>query len=333
MTPEQVVRARQNPQQWGTLERYFGLGLISSADCHQELVDAGMDPHLVERLRIFEGQQGPFAVSACSQIDQKLESDATIYVIHNHWPPRNGESDRYVHYGAESKRLTNFILDQKSSKRQDSLVVDLGGASGGLAFSLAQNSPRVVYSIDRCERAVYWGKLCYEAQKHLFLCGPEYRFIEQTIGQVGIDPLQSILSQTDLVVFNPPMMIAQSGNDYSYRAGGPTGIELPLLFIDYACRLLRPKGEIMCLATNPVLKGGRGLLFDQLAKKNRLQIGEAKCLNEHFNQSALQKDQKSQATTGKTAVKKEKTDPCLGANVTRNITRVELWALRMQKTK
>jgi hypothetical protein len=99
------------------------------------------------------------------------------------------------------------------------------------------------------------------------------------------------------------MVIPEPGFIAPHRDGGALGMELPLLFLKTAVRVLRPGGRVYCLATNPI-RGGQGLFFEEL-KRLSLKITDKDCLEPAFNQNVARKRAHGDA----------------------GVDRVELWAL------
>jgi hypothetical protein len=90
------------------------------------------------------------------------------------------------------------------------------------------------------------------------------------------------------MVFNPPMVIPESGIQYPHRDGGTLGIEIPLLFMDFAQDHLKPGGSVLCLSTNPIVNG-QGKYFEAMKARKNFELVAQKTLHPYFNQNVARK--------------------------------------------
>lgn len=284
-TPEQLLKCRQlgriDPSSFDPLVRFFGLGL----EVEPEVLErCGIDSELLERIR---------SLHPC------ISRSGGHLVAHHHWPPRNGFEPQYVHFGSESQLLIEQIqshLESFVGKR----ILDLGCGAGALALEVAALAERVC-GLDISETAVQWARANAMAQGH--------RHLEFHAARIG-DPEADRLVEGrnwQAAIFNPPMVVPNPSQPFPHRDGGHLGIELPRVFLDFAYRHLVPGGEVICLATNPIV-GGRSLYFERFPK-HQWEIREQNCLHRQFNQSRARKEKYAE----------------------QGISRIELWALHLVK--
>ena len=288
LTPDDLLRFRKNPESFSTLLRYFGLGLSAST---AELQRAGLSEDSARAVIRFENEYERPALSRVAQ----------CFVLHSHWPAKPDAAAHHVHFGRESLQLLDFMNTFAAPKR---LAIDLGASSGGLCLGLAEKwkeSGLTFRAIELSPRAVAYGEAAVEAQ------GLAARIHFQAL-KIESNSRAPECQNADLIFFNPPMVQPEPGVALPHRDGGKMGIELPLLFLDFAHRHLRPEGEVLCLCTNPIV-GGRGLFFEALRKLQHFQLLEKKLLNPFFNQSVARKRQHHQEA----------------------IEHIELWALHLRK--
>jgi SAM-dependent methyltransferase len=278
-TPDRLVNFRKDPAPFRPLIQWLGLGL---AVRESEIMADGITPGIMKVLR----DQGfaadaPFEAAAeppCkSAMAVSVEGD--VFVVHDHWPPDPAREGGYVHYGPESEWLARALhrdLEGFIGKR----VLDLGCGSGALAFEIGGVADEVL-GLDVSERAIEWSRATAKANGV-----PNIRFEVASVGTPASDELAGG-AEWDSVVMNPPMIVPEPGAPQGHRDGGELGIELPLRFLDFARRHLREGGEVITLATNPIV-GGKGLFFDRIGGGS-WEIMEKRCLNSHFNQNVARK--------------------------------------------
>jgi SAM-dependent methyltransferase len=301
LTPDRLQKARAAAKSGAApataLLRRFQLGLddVSAEDLGTE----GLSPEILAALPALEAQWGPFVVSRAAPAAQ---ASVPPFVLHTPWPPVAERAHHYAHFGAESYALARFMTERNERWNQARQVLDLGCASGAVGFFAANALPQArIQGVDICENALEMGRAAADAQG----LRPRMEFLAATLtAEPSIPPP---LHAADLVVFNPPMVMADPGFAAPHRDGGHLGLELPLLFAKVASRHLRPQGHIYCLATNPI-RGGRSLFFDEL-KSLPVKITDQRCLDDAFNQNVARKRGHEAA----------------------GIDRVELWALELSR--
>lgn len=262
-TPDQLLSLRKNPGQHRPLDRFFGLGLSVSAE---ELLEDGLSSELITSL----GSSPPFAVSS---------DNAGGYLIHDHWPPKPETAREYVHLGPESFHLAREI--QKHAEAfSGKKVLDLGCGSGVLSFFAAPMALRVM-GIDSSSRTVDFARKTASARDI-----QNTEFVNAHIGNEAAHAL--VRSDYDLAVFNPPLGVPSGEDTRPHRDGGKFGIEVPLLFLDFTKRHLRPGGEAWLICGNPIVSG-RPLFLAELKSRAEWELLESRCLDRHFNQSVARK--------------------------------------------
>jgi SAM-dependent methyltransferase len=273
----EAARAPEDAVAASALTRFFGLGLPHAA---ADLEEAGLSPE---------------SAGAAHRLRPGISRWESCFVPHAHWGDP-GASGGYV--GAETARLSR-LLAARAERIAGRRVLDLGSGAGALALGLA-GVAREVRGIECAPGAVAWARAAAQAQGL-----DNLSFAHATLGQADAERAAAD-GPWDAAVFNPPMAVS-AGPARPTRDGGPLGIELPLLFLDFARRHLRPGGEALCLMTNPWIRG-RPALFDRLDPR-AWAIGERRLLDERFNQSLQRKDGYAE----------------------RGIERIELWFLRMRR--
>jgi SAM-dependent methyltransferase len=261
-TPDHLVKWRRTPQPFDSVARYFGLGLpIQEA----ELVAEGMPDELIRRVQ---------------SLRPSISLQGNYYIAHSHWPAPAQDPAAYVHFGQESKRLLAMIEEDLESICGAS-ILDLGCGSGALSFGLSAVASRVL-GIDSSARAIEWADAAARAQRIA-----NTRFAHAAIGTPRADA--AVAEGTwDIAVSNPPMALPTGEYFQPHRDGGPTGTELPHLFLEFARRHLRKHGCAYLLATNPIVHG-KPLFLEKL--DTRLwRIARKVCLHERFNQSLYHKE-------------------------------------------
>lgn len=282
-TPDQLLKLRKLASRFNSLIRYFGLGLDVSQG---ELLREGMDEDLYQHVRLLKP-----AIS-CS---------GSFLIAHHHWGYSNQDKNNFVYFGQETLQLRRFIrerLDLFLGKK----VLDLGSGSGALSFEVANLSEQVL-GLDISETAIEWSRATAKAH-HM----ENVHFVKASVGGRDAEFATHGVSW-DLAVFNPPMIIQSKNSSSPYRDGGKLGIEIPLTFLNFSRRHLSTNGQVLCLLTNPIVRG-RSLLFDELSLED-WKILEKQCLHRQFNHSLYRKDEYSSF----------------------GIERVELWFLHLKKLK
>lgn len=142
----------------------------------------------------------------------------------------------------ESELLVEAVLQHIKNLPQPVSVVDLGAGSGALSLAIATEAPgsRVI-AVEKSPEALIWLK------KNVSTIAENVRVVE---GDVD-DALPGI--KCDVVIANPPYIRQGQKLPRDVEAfepqvalfGGPTGLEIPHMFINAAARLLKPQGVLV----------------------------------------------------------------------------------------
>jgi SAM-dependent methyltransferase len=269
LTPDELLKLRKTPEAFSPLHQVFGLGLpAQSAELELEGFPSGL-------LLVLEGSIG--RLPAISRLSE-------TFVAHDFWPPQPGRQKEYAHFGPESLHLGRFARERILRNGPAWKVLDLGCSSGGLALQWLEYQPQsTLLGIDLSEGAVELGSAAILAQ------GIPSNRLQLLARKIEGSRMIPEAEEADLVLFNPPMVHPEPGVDWPHRDGGHLGIELPLTFLKFASRHLKPGGQVLCLVTNPIVHG-RGLFWDELKKQSgSWRILEKRLLNPFFNQAAARK--------------------------------------------
>jgi SAM-dependent methyltransferase len=230
-----------------------------------------------------------------------VSRNGEIFIPHAHWPAKPGVD--YVYLGEESFELLRQIgaKAERLEKFENAQVLDLGSGSGALAFEFASLAKRIL-GLDVSEKAVRWSQAAARAQGFDHLS-----FHAAPIGSPEAEALANDAGvEWNLAILNPPFAIPTESDVRPHRDGGALGIELPLLFLQFAARHLILGGEVFCLVTNPIV-AGRPAFFDRLDSQV-WKVLDKKCLHDQFNHALYRKERYAE----------------------RGIQRVELWFLHLQ---
>jgi release factor glutamine methyltransferase len=142
----------------------------------------------------------------------------------------------------ESELLVEAVLQHIKNLPQPVSVVDLGAGSGALSLAIATEAPgsRVI-AVEKSPDALIWLK------KNVSVISENVRVVEGDVADV----LPGI--KCDVVIANPPYIPQRQQLPRDVEAfephvalfGGPTGLEIPQLFINAAARLLKPQGVLV----------------------------------------------------------------------------------------
>lgn len=280
--PERLLEYRKTAEAFPPLQRFFGLGAEVTA---QELIDDGFSPQLAqEALDLYPA----------------ISRNEHVFIPHAHWPAKPGMD--YVYLGEESYELLRLIGERTDhfEKLKGTHVLDLGSGSGALLLYLGSRMAQGL-GMDISRKAVEWSQAAARAQ------GLD-RLSFHTCA-IGTPEAEALTHGTkwNFAILNPPFAIPTETESRPHRDGGALGIELPLLFLQYAARNLGAGGEVFTLATNPIVQG-RPAFFDRLDRE-AFKIVEKKCLHDQFNHSLYRKERYAE----------------------RGIQRVELWFLHLRK--
>ena len=282
-TPDRLLGFRKEPSAFRPLVKLFGLGLPVLKD---ELIADGLNDVVLKSLVTEQFVRDVSSdAAASSNPSQTFKSTMSVsgagdvHIVHDHWPPDLERSGGYVHYAAESAwlaRALNRDLEGFIGKR----VLDLGCSSGALCFEVAGVADDVL-GLDISERSIEWARTNAAA-----LGFKNIRFEVAAVGEKAADNFAAG-KPWDLVVMNPPMVVPAKEAAYVHRDGGKLGVELPLQFLDFSWRHLREGGEVLMLATNPIVNGS-GVFVDRLDRQ-RWDFVEKRCVHSHFNQAVARK--------------------------------------------
>ncbi|MCC7442760.1 MAG: methyltransferase domain-containing protein [Bdellovibrionales bacterium] len=261
--PERLIEERKVAESYPPLERAFGLGAFPEQGA--DLARNGLKPEDAE-----------WAIAERPAVSRV----GGVWIAHDHWPPRPGLAESYAHLGPESVQLLG-LLRERAAELRGARLLDLGSGAGALSLGLGDLLGEAL-GLDISERAVAWAAASASAQGKSFA-----RFARARIGSPEADAAAGDPSW-DAAVFNPPMMIPLRGQELPHRDGGPLGIELPILFLEFCRRRLRREGQAMGLVTNPVV-AGKGLFFDQFDALPWRWL-ERERVHPHFNQSVARKE-------------------------------------------
>ena len=142
----------------------------------------------------------------------------------------------------ESELLVEAVLQHIKNLPQPVSVVDLGAGSGALSLAIATEAPASrVIAVEKSPEALVWLK------KNVSHIAENVRVVEGDVADVllGI--------KCDVVIANPPYIPQRQQLPRDVEAfephvalfGGPTGLEIPHMFIEAAARLLKPQGVLV----------------------------------------------------------------------------------------
>ena len=139
----------------------------------------------------------------------------------------------------ESELLVDAVLMHINNITGPVSVIDLGSGSGALALAIATEAPHSrVIAVEKSAEAVYWLK------KNVSVHAENVRVVEGDV----VDVLPGV--KCDVVIANPPYIpdsVSLPRDVVGFEPhialfGGPTGMELPAIFIAAASRLLKSGG-------------------------------------------------------------------------------------------
>lgn len=142
----------------------------------------------------------------------------------------------------ESELLVEAVLQHIKNLPQPVSVVDLGAGSGALSLAIATEAPASrVIAVEKSPEALVWLK------KNVSHIAENVRVVEGDVADVllGI--------KCDVVIANPPYIRqgqklprdVEAFEPHVALFGGPTGLEIPHMFIEAAARLLKPQGVLV----------------------------------------------------------------------------------------
>ena len=142
----------------------------------------------------------------------------------------------------ESELLVDAVLTHIKNLPAPVSVIDLGAGSGALALAIATEAPDTrVIAVENSPEAVYWLK------RNVSVIAQNVRVVEGDVAEV----LPGI--KCDVVIANPPyipdaQLLPRDVAGFEPHAalfGGPTGMEMPRVFIAAAARLLKSGGVLV----------------------------------------------------------------------------------------
>jgi release factor glutamine methyltransferase len=142
----------------------------------------------------------------------------------------------------ESELLVEAVLQHIKNLAEPVSVVDLGAGSGALSLAIATEAPASrVIAVEKSPEALVWLK------KNVSHIAENVRIVEGDVADV----LPGI--KCDVVIANPPYIPQRQKLPRDVEAfephvalfGGPTGLEIPHMFIEAAARLLKPQGVLV----------------------------------------------------------------------------------------
>ena len=142
----------------------------------------------------------------------------------------------------ESELLVDAVLAHIKNLPAPVSVIDLGAGSGALALAIATEAKDTrVIAVEKSPEAIYWLK------KNVSVIAQNVRVVEGDVADV----LPGI--KCDVVIANPPYIPDAQAlprdvagfEPHAALFGGPTGMELPTIFIKAAARLLKSAGVLV----------------------------------------------------------------------------------------
>jgi SAM-dependent methyltransferase len=275
VTPERLQSLRKSPPEGsgehGALVRFFGIGETPREK-------AALEAEVFEELRFWGMTEEDAALAV--RLKPAISRVGDLFVAHSHWPARAGEP--YVHLGPESLELAE-LLPQRTLR--GARVLDLGSGSGVHSLLGALGGAERTLGLEISSRAVEWATASARAQG-LAQC----EFSQVSIGSREADEDAAPRGERgwNLAISNPPLAVPSPGEKRPHRDGGRLGVELPLLFLDFAARHLEPGGEAFFTVTNPIVLG-KSVFFEAFDRK-LWAIIEKKRLSDRFNASLHRKE-------------------------------------------
>jgi release factor glutamine methyltransferase len=142
----------------------------------------------------------------------------------------------------ESELLVEAVLQHIENLPAPVSVIDLGAGSGALSLAIATEAPTTrVIAVEKSPEALVWLK------KNVSVIAENVRVVEGDVADV----LPGI--KCDVVIANPPYVPDAQPLPRDVAAfephvalfGGPTGMEIPKIFITAAARLLKSGGVLV----------------------------------------------------------------------------------------
>lgn len=142
----------------------------------------------------------------------------------------------------ESELLVDAVLTHIKNLPAPVSVIDLGSGSGALALAIATEAPDTrVIAVENSPEAIIWLK------RNVSVIAENVRVVEGDVAEV----LPGI--KCDVVIANPPYIPdaqllprdVTGFEPHSALFGGPTGMEMPRVFIIAAARLLKSGGVLV----------------------------------------------------------------------------------------
>jgi release factor glutamine methyltransferase len=165
----------------------------------------------------------------------------------------------------ESELLVEAVLQHIENLPAPVSVIDLGAGSGALSLAIATEAPTTrVIAVEKSPEALVWLK------KNVSMIAENVRVVEGDVADV----LPGI--KCDVVIANPPYVpdLQELPRDVAAFEphialfGGPTGMEIPQLFMTAAARLLKPGGVLVIEHTEeqgPAIASALSVDFSEVA--------------------------------------------------------------------
>jgi len=165
----------------------------------------------------------------------------------------------------ESELLVEAVLKHIENLPAPISVIDLGAGSGALSLAIATESPTTrVIAVEKSAEALFWLK------KNVSVIAENVRVVEGD----AADVLPGV--KCDVVIANPPYIPDSQPlprdvagfEPHIALFGGPTGMEIPQIFITAAARLLKPGGVLVIEHTEDqgeLIKSALAVDFSEVA--------------------------------------------------------------------
>lgn len=142
----------------------------------------------------------------------------------------------------ESELLVDAVLRHIKILPSPTSVIDLGAGSGALSLAIATEAPNTrVIAVEKSAQALIWLK------KNVSKIAENVRVVEGDVDEVLVGV------KCDVVIANPPyipdsQILPRDVAEFEPKIalfGGPTGVEVPKIFISAAARLLKSGGVLV----------------------------------------------------------------------------------------
>ena len=225
-THRRVLR-RPDKQRARDLRDVFGWSLpFEAGDVPSDILA------LMQRADVVREADGRFRSAVrVSSLDERL-------FLHSAFPPKGEDA---VFFGPDSYRFAAFVR-REAGAGEGGLIVDVGAGSGvgGVVAAASRPGARVLLT-DVNTRAL---RLARINAAHAGV----------TVETREAESLEGADGAPDLVLCNPPYMIASDGRTYR-EGGGMHGAELSLAWTQAAAERLRPGGRLLMYTGSAIVDG------------------------------------------------------------------------------